>query len=46
MLKTEEKKTESKRKSVWEKPKTKNEIKREGRERGPKLEPWCCYIVF
>ena len=29
-----------------EKPKTKNENRRERREREPKLEPWCCYIVF
>ena len=37
---------------VEEKPKTQNEKgereeKRQGREREePKLEPWCCYIVF
>jgi len=33
-----------------EKPKTKNENMRERREEKrrerPKLEPWCCYIVF
>ena len=45
-----QKRKKNKKEEREEKPKTKNEKGGERREdkrrEGPKLEPWCCYIVF